>query len=576
MPQLRHVMTYEGTLDAAYGLNGDMNGQDGVFVLEHLQSLFVMSNLNFGEGLVRRIPNIKRHSIMEKKVIDRFYHEHPLILIENVSNDETPNCYGCGIPVNDLEVAYVCTVQNCSNRIILHKKCGELPSQILHPKHPEHPLYLFDYHRSLGLWCDMCTCDLGKMLGCVASTTTEIADEDSNLGGDDDGFDVVEFPLHARDISKELITPFVMREKGLNNIPDVADMPATVKMPETTARFSFLFNYHNHPLSLVSELPHKDDEVDHNDIMDARGEDDVLKICDVCVTPISSPPYYACAATACIFFSVSMDADFALFRGYRDSVMEKKVIDWVDHEHPLILTENVSKDETPNCYGCGIPVVDLEVAYVCTGLGYQCSSCDFDVDLRCERIRVDDRLEGKIQVEHPSHPDHPLTLMRKPLFPFCCDGCGVKDVDMAYICSTCEFMILCPYQLVFRDGDDKDGLNVIEFPLHAHDISKEVIEPFVMREKGLNNIPEVADMPAEFQGKPRDSPSAIATTLYVFSRGTKITSFNRHSFWHMALLTFMPKSCSTKCLTEMALLAIGKQNLCGNLTIRYDLATDEK
>ncbi|KAG6395694.1 hypothetical protein SASPL_141818 [Salvia splendens] len=325
MPQLRHVMTYEGTLDAAYGLNGDMNGQDGVFVLEHLQSLFVMSNLNFGEGLwfnhdllhiALHISHSNfllitytqilhcfcgyRHSIMEKKVIDRFYHEHPLILIENVSNDETPNCYGCGIPVNDLEVAYVCTVQNCSNRIILHKKCGELPSQILHPKHPEHPLYLFDYHRSLGLWCDMCTCDLGKMLGCVASTTTEIADEDSNLGGDDDGFDVVEFPLHARDISKELITPFVMREKGLNNIPDVAVMPATVKMPETTARFSFLFNYHNHPLSLVSELPHKDDEVDHNDIMDARGEDDVLKICDVCVTPISSPPYYACAATACI------------------------------------------------------------------------------------------------------------------------------------------------------------------------------------------------------------------------------------------------------------------------------------
>ncbi|KAL1538152.1 hypothetical protein AAHA92_26927 [Salvia divinorum] len=48
---------------------------------------------------------------------------------------------------------------------------------------------------------------------CVASTTTEIAEEDSNLGGDDAGFDVITFPLHAHDISKELITPFVMREK---------------------------------------------------------------------------------------------------------------------------------------------------------------------------------------------------------------------------------------------------------------------------------------------------------------------------------------------------------------------------
>ncbi|XP_047962446.1 putative late blight resistance protein homolog R1A-10 [Salvia hispanica] len=67
MPQLRHVMTYEGTLDAAYGLNGDMNGQDGVFVLENLQSLFVMSNLNFGEGVVRRIPNIKRLKLYYNK-----------------------------------------------------------------------------------------------------------------------------------------------------------------------------------------------------------------------------------------------------------------------------------------------------------------------------------------------------------------------------------------------------------------------------------------------------------------------------------------------------------------------------
>ena len=174
---------------------------------------------------------------MEKKVIYRFYHEHPLILIENVSKDETPNCYGCGIPVNDLEVAYACTVQNCPNRIILHKKCGELPSQILHPKHPDHPLHLFDYHRSLGLWCDMCTSDLGKVLG------------------------------------------------------------------------------------------------------------------------------------------------------------------------------------------------------------YQCSICMFDFDLRCKRISIDDILEGERQIEHPSHPNHPLTLMRKPLFSFYCDGCGVDDVDMVYICSTCEFMV---------------------------------------------------------------------------------------------------------------------------------------
>ncbi|XP_042045103.1 uncharacterized protein LOC121791134 [Salvia splendens] len=524
---------------------------------------------------------------MEKKVIDRFYHEHPLILIENVSNDETPNCYGCGIPVNDLEVAYVCTVQNCSNRIILHKKCGELPSQILHPKHPEHPLYLFDYHRSLGLWCDMCTCDLGKMLGyqcsscmfdfdlrckrisiddilegerqiehpshpnhpltlmrkplfsfycdgcgvndvdmvyicstcefmihkscaslplllpinlryhhhrlslafifpmeyrkyifncdvcfkrldrtswvyfcgdcrffahirCVASTTTEIADEDSNLGGDDDGFDVVEFPLHARDISKELITPFVMREKGLNNIPDVADMPATVKMPETTARFSFLFNYHNHPLSLVSELPHKDDEVDHNDIMDARGEDDVLKICDVCVTPISSPPYYACAATACMYFVHSIC--YLLPKTLSSSAAAPSLSPYLyckcpephykTHRFTLYtsseLTDMDDSCQTDFCHGCTY-YFNNSVAYCCSS-----SDCDFALHVECAMLPAS-------ITRREWNECHPLVLEFHASFDhpsdFICDFCEeeLHPRRWMYQCRPCDlsFHLLC-------------------------------------------------------------------------------------------------------------------------------------
>ncbi|KAG6397969.1 hypothetical protein SASPL_139419 [Salvia splendens] len=449
---------------------------------------------------------------MEKKVIDWLNHEHPLILAENVSKDETSNCYGCGNPVTDLEVVYVCTVQNCSNRIILHKRCGELPSQILHPKHPQHPLHLFDYHKLFGLWCDNCLRDIESALGYKCSSCNfdydvtcgkisidmilaenrqiehpshpdhpltlmrkpsflfccdgcGVEDVDMAQHDEDDGSDAIEFPLHAHDISKELITPFVMREKGLINIPDVADMPATVKMAVTKARF-------------------------------------------------------CCVSWVQLFCTCS-----------GISVMEKKVIDWLNHEHPLILAENVSKDETSNCYGCGNPVTDLEVAYVCTVqncsnriilhkkcgelpiqilhpkhpqhplhlvdyhqgselrwcdvclhdlkpvLGYTCFSCDFDVDLKCERISIDMILEENRQIEHPSHPDHPLTLMRKPSFLFCCDGCGVEDVDMA-------------------QHDEDDGSDAIEFPLHAHDISKELITPFVMREKGLINIPDVADMPA--------------------------------------------------------------------------------
>lgn len=104
---------------------------------------------------------------MENKIINRFYHEHPPILSQNAS--KSVNCYGCGEIVTNLEVTYVCKENSCGNEVILHKKCGELPNQICHPKHPQHPIQLFDYHNpsseSKTLWCDICLIDMHEVLG---------------------------------------------------------------------------------------------------------------------------------------------------------------------------------------------------------------------------------------------------------------------------------------------------------------------------------------------------------------------------------------------------------------------------
>lgn len=178
--------------------------------------------------------------------------------------------------------------------------------------------------------------------------------------------------------------------------------------------------------------------------------------------------------------------------------MEKKAINHFCHQHPLILTENASDTmNNANCYACSNPVTAMEKAYVCLRkqcrnktilhmkcgelptqiwhpkhpqhplhlfdfhkekvkghlcdvcrcnldnvIGYRCEGCDFDVDITCEKVGIDALLEGeRKQLQHPSHPDHPLTLMRKPAATSYCDGCGEKDVDMAYICSSCEIWI---------------------------------------------------------------------------------------------------------------------------------------
>lgn len=174
---------------------------------------------------------------MENNLINHLCHEHPLVLTEI---KDSVDCYGCGNPIVDLETTYACMKQHCTNKTTLHKKCGESPSQIWHPKHSHHHhLHLFDFHKVKGHHCDVCRCDL----------------------------------------------------------------------------------------------------------------------------------------------------------------------------------ENA--------------------------LGYRCSYCDFDIDIACEKVGIINTLfdEERKQLQHPSHPDHPLTLMRKPAATFYCDGCGIEDVDMAYICSSCEFWV---------------------------------------------------------------------------------------------------------------------------------------
>ncbi|XP_057771174.1 uncharacterized protein LOC130990981 [Salvia miltiorrhiza] len=474
---------------------------------------------------------------MEKKVITKFYHEHPLIFTDNVSVKDTPNCYGCGDPVTNLESAYICMhQQNCSNRIILHTKCGELPNQISHHKHPHHSLDLFDYHNfGKGYYnCDICRRDFGMVLGyhcsicgfdidlmceklgidalieekkelkhpshphhpltlmrkpaftfycdgcgaqdvdmayicstcefwvhksCASLPLTlpvdrhhrhhhqlalafsfpaehrynefrykcDVCDKDFDMTcwlyfcGDcrffahlkcattkldsdldeenkSDGSDVIEFPVYAHDISKELITPFVMREKGVSMILDVKDMPTVVNMAETTAKFSFLFNYHKHPLSLVAEEEEDEDEAEND------GE---VKICDVCVTPITSPPYYECSvAAACKYFVHSIC--YFLPNTLSSSSSSSSSLDLYgdcpkthDKNHRFTLYSSSGfTDMDSSLFTC-------ELCNILTnGRVYECEGCKMKIDVKCASLPK--------TIRHVSHPHHhkPLILTR--------------------------------------------------------------------------------------------------------------------------------------------------------------------
>ncbi|XP_042048186.1 uncharacterized protein LOC121794191 isoform X2 [Salvia splendens] len=497
---------------------------------------------------------------MEKTVIERFYHKHPLILAKNESEKESNlHCYGCGNDVAKLEVAYVCRVRNCSNRIILHKKCGDLPSQISHPKHP-HPLHLFDYNPlSSDPWCDVCMRKLGSALGYKCSscnfdfdiTCPKISidallnkkrelshpshphhpltlmrkspsfpfycdgcgDKDVDMAyicsiceiwvhkrcallpplfpknrhghhhhdltlafsfptkhrkyisycdvchkrlnktywvyfcGDcrffahlqcvafttkipnsEQGDGVIKFPLHAHDIAKKLITPFVDNVNWLRIGGRMTQ--TTMPMPQTTASFSFLFNYHKHHLRLVKELSNKDD---HNKNMMVE----LIKICDVCVTPISSSPYYECAR--CRYFVHSTcyslpEYFYPFFSSPLFGGCETNILNFLNHAFKLYTTSELDMDTNLcRCKLCG---------FVTNGRVYQCVVCKMMIDVKCAAL--------------------PLTIRSH-----------LNEMDIGYCCTSCEFGLhvncaMLPASTTMREWDRYHSLMLLSDAARDH------------------------------------------------------------------------------------------------------------
>lgn len=95
-------------------------------------------------------------------------HEHSLILKEQVEliqhiGKELVVCYGCRKPVvggrlaSGYAAVYICTRVDCD--FYLHKTCAELPDEIQHPRHDQHPLTLDARLRSYGnntTTCNIC------------------------------------------------------------------------------------------------------------------------------------------------------------------------------------------------------------------------------------------------------------------------------------------------------------------------------------------------------------------------------------------------------------------------------------
>ncbi|KAI8026081.1 hypothetical protein LOK49_LG02G01742 [Camellia lanceoleosa] len=93
-----------------------------------------------------------------------FSSKHQLMILnEDEKNDvdERLSCYVCLQQITGSTAAYKCT--NCSPSIYFHKFCAQLPAEMEHPVHPEHPLVLLQVVPNK-FRCDGCDIDLKEVI----------------------------------------------------------------------------------------------------------------------------------------------------------------------------------------------------------------------------------------------------------------------------------------------------------------------------------------------------------------------------------------------------------------------------
>ncbi|GMP40944.1 hypothetical protein CsSME_00011217 [Camellia sinensis var. sinensis] len=328
-----------------------------------------------------------------------FSSKHQLMILnEDEKNDvdERLSCYVCLQQITGSTAAYKCT--NCSPSIYFHKFCAQLPAEMEHPVHPEHPLALLHVVPNK-FRCD--GCDIGfkefiyRCLYCIhvkCSTKTKKRESAIKVENIDEA-NLIHLPMVDDSISaidlflKQISMGDNKREAELNH-------------------FS-----HHHPLILFDVQG--DNNLCYEDKLLILNELNKDKICNACARKISAP-FYSCGL-----------CDFFLHKWCAELPNE---LECPGHPHQLILLK-----EPPEprglflCEGCG---------YYCNGFAIKCieDECSnyFDnyyLDVKCAVLPK--------AIIHKVH-EHPLFL-RKECVTAGCAACPRRVWMFAFGCDICNF-----------------------------------------------------------------------------------------------------------------------------------------
>ncbi|GKU97511.1 hypothetical protein SLEP1_g10653 [Rubroshorea leprosula] len=290
--------------------------------------------------------------------INHFSHHHRLVLLDQETGiDQSPKhyCSGCEEAVEGF--TYGCG--KC--RFFLHKRCAELPGEINHPLHHEHPLVLSvtPYVPFRGFICDLCqrstkgfayhcsSCKFDLDIRC-ATHPELVAGDFQKLHHFSHDYPLI-FVQHIDSEEKNKICPGC--ERGISS-PFYCCPDCIFYLHKRCAELPLEITHHTHqkhPLFLLAKSPLHED-------MYYKG---FVYYCSICE------------------FGIPIRYTFV-------------------HEHQLVVVEETSTDESAkaSCSRCKEPVQDSSSS--------SCGKCRFFIHEKCAEL--------PLEVSHPFHLQHPLIL----------------------------------------------------------------------------------------------------------------------------------------------------------------------
>ncbi|CAL5379760.1 unnamed protein product [Camellia sinensis] len=399
-----------------------------------------------------------------------FSSKHQLMILnEDEKNDvdERVSCDVCLEQITGSTAAYKCT--NCSPSIYFHKLCAQLPAEMEHPMHPEHPLALLQVVANKFI-CDGCHIDLKEFIYrcsicnfnldiCCALRAPKLKHESHKHP----------LSLVSRLASFQCDACGTKRE-GMSYMCGTCSFWIHKDCASLTPTFKH--HTHIHPLTLI----YPTHEYHY-----------CFSLCDICENSMVGGRFWLYVCIGCHY---CIDVKCSTKTKERESAIEVENIDEANlihlpmaddsisaidlflkqssmgdnkreadlnhfsHHHPLILFD--VQGDNNLCYENELLILnELNKDKICNACVrkisapfYSCGLCDFFLHKWCAELPN--------ELEHPCHP-HQLILLKKPPVPrglFNCKGCGyycngfalrcIKDECLSFF-NNCDLDVKCAF-----------------------------------------------------------------------------------------------------------------------------------